>query len=41
LTEKAQKGGLDLPRRVRESLAAAVTERGPQARAVSTQGRAR
>ncbi len=39
MTEKAQKGGLDLPRSVRESLAAAVAERGPQARAASTQGR--
>jgi hypothetical protein len=39
LTEKAHKTGLDLPRRVRQSLAAAVVERGPQARAVSTQGR--
>ncbi len=28
-----------MPQRVRESLAAAVAERGPQARAVSTQGR--
>lgn len=31
--------GLDLPPRVRESLAAAVNARGPQARAVSTQAR--
>ena len=39
MTEKAQRGGLDLPERVRGSLATAVAERGPQARAVSTQGR--
>ena len=32
-------GGLDLPEKVRRSLASAVVERGPQARAVSTQGR--
>jgi hypothetical protein len=31
--------GLDLPERVRKSLAAAVAERGAQARVVSTQGR--
>jgi len=35
LTEK----GLDLPERVRQSLAAAVLERGAQARVISTQGR--
>jgi hypothetical protein len=39
MTERAHKTGLDLPHRVRQSLAAAVAERGPQARAVSTQGR--
>lgn len=39
MTEEQQQRGLDLPERVRESLAAAVRERGPQARAVSTQGR--
>ncbi len=40
MTERPPKQeGLDLPQRVRESLAAAVAERGPQARAVSTQGR--
>lgn len=37
--EQEQQGGLDLPERLRESLAEAVRERGPQARAVSTQGR--
>jgi hypothetical protein len=31
--------GLDLPQRVRESIAAAVAHRGVQARVVSTQGR--
>lgn len=31
--------GLDLPERVRNSLASAVADRGPQARVVSTQGR--
>lgn len=31
--------GLDLPERVRQSVASAVAERGPQARVVSTQGR--
>ena len=31
--------GLDLPERVRQSLAGAVTERGVQARVISTQGR--
>ena len=35
MTEK----GLDLPERVRKSLAAAVLERGAQARVISTQGR--
>ena len=35
MTEK----GLDLPERVRQSLAAAVLERGAQARVISTQGR--
>ncbi len=42
MTEEARKEqgrGLDLPERVRESLAAAVAERGPQARVISTQGR--
>ncbi len=40
MTERPPKQeGLDLPQRVRESLASAVAERGPQARAVSTQGR--
>lgn len=39
MTERPKHEGLDLPERVRESLAAAVAERGPQARAVSTQGR--
>jgi len=38
LTEERGKG-LDLPERVRESLAGAVAERGVQARVVSTQGR--
>ncbi len=37
MTEKSQ--GLDLPERVRQSIASAVSERGPQARTVSTQGR--
>jgi hypothetical protein len=32
-------GGLDLPERVRQSLAAAVAERGVQARVISTRGR--
>jgi len=31
--------GLDLPERVRHSIASAVAERGPQARVISTQGR--
>ena len=39
MTEKADKKGLDLPERVRRSLASAVRERGVQARMVSTQGR--
>ncbi len=34
-----QARGLDLPERVRRSLAGAVTERGAQARVISTQGR--
>ena len=34
-----QERGLDLPERVRRSLAGAVTERGVQARVISTQGR--
>lgn len=38
MTEAPRKG-LDLPERVRESLADAVAERGVQARVVSTQGR--
>jgi hypothetical protein len=38
LTEKTGKG-LDLPERVRQSIASAVRERGAQARMVSTQGR--
>lgn len=38
MTEERHKG-LDLPERVRQSLAAAVAERGVQARVVSTQGR--
>jgi hypothetical protein len=38
LTEEAGKG-LDLPERVRSSLAAAVADRGVQARVISTQGR--
>jgi len=38
LTEKTGKG-LDLPERVRQSIAQAVRERGAQARMVSTQGR--
>jgi hypothetical protein len=37
LTERGK--GLDLPERVRRSLAAAVVERGIQARVISTQGR--
>jgi hypothetical protein len=37
LTERGQ--GLDLPERVRRSLAAAVAERGVQARVIPTQGR--
>ena len=37
MTEKGK--GLDLPERVRHSLAAAVAERGVQARVISTQGR--
>lgn len=39
MAEAPSSSGLDLPQRVRESLAAAVAERGPQARVVSTQGR--
>ncbi len=38
MTEKTGKG-LDLPERVRQSIARAVRGRGPQARMVSTQGR--
>ena len=38
MTEEASKG-LDLPERVRKSLAAAVADRGVQARVISTQGR--
>lgn len=38
MTEERHKG-LDLPERVRQSLATAVAERGVQARVVSTQGR--
>ena len=38
MTEEAGKG-LDLPERVRKSLAAAVAQRGVQARVISTQGR--
>ena len=38
MTEKGG-GGLDLPERVRQSLATAVAQRGVQARVVSTQGR--
>lgn len=38
MTEEAGKG-LDLPERVRNSLAAAVAQRGVQARVISTQGR--
>ena len=38
MTEKTGKG-LDLPERVRQSIASAVRERGAQARMVSTQGR--
>jgi hypothetical protein len=39
LTDGVQGKGLNLPERVRESLASAVAERGAQARVVSTQGR--
>jgi hypothetical protein len=39
LTEGVHKAGLNLPERVRQSLASAVAERGVQARVVSTQGR--
>jgi hypothetical protein len=39
LTEGPHHKGLDLPERVRQSLAAAVASRGVQARMVSTQGR--
>ena len=34
---EAKRGGLDLPERVRQSIAAAVEDRGVQARAISTQ----
>ena len=37
MSEKGK--GLDLPERVRHSLAGAVAERGVQARVISTQGR--
>lgn len=36
---EAKREGLDLPERVRQSIAAAVEERGVQARMISTQGR--
>lgn len=39
MTEEVRSKGLDLPERVRHSLASAVAERGTQARAVSTQAR--
>lgn len=39
MTEGVHKGGLNLPDRVRQSLASSVSERGVQARVVSTQGR--
>ena len=39
MTEGGHKKGLELPERVRQSLASAVLERGVQARVVSTQGR--
>lgn len=39
MTEGVREGGLNLPERVRQSLASAVAERGVQARVVSTQGR--
>lgn len=39
MTEGVHKKGLELPERVRRSLASAVLERGVQARVVSTQGR--
>jgi len=39
LTEETAKGGLDLPEKVRRSLAAAVVEKGVQVRMISTQDR--
>jgi len=39
LTEEKAKGGLDLPEKVRRSLAAAVVEKGVQVRMISTQDR--
>ncbi len=39
MTERTHDKGLDLPERVRQSLAMAVASRGVQARVVSTQGR--
>ena len=39
MTENMERKGLDLPERVRRSLASAVRERGVQARMISTQGR--
>lgn len=39
MREEAERKGLDLPERVRHSLASAVRERGVQARMISTQGR--
>ena len=39
MTEETAKGGLDLPEKVRRSLAAAVVEKGVQVRMISTQDR--
>ncbi len=39
MTEEKAKGGLDLPEKVRQSLAAAVVEKGVQVRMISTQDR--
>jgi hypothetical protein len=39
LTERTHDKGLDLPKRVRQSLATAIASRGVQARLISTQGR--
>ena len=39
MTEEKAKGGLDLPEKVRRSLAAAVVEKGVQVRMISTQDR--